>query len=177
MRKLFLLLPLVGLFACSSVRTTYDYDKQVDFAKYKTFAFSQDDLAASVGQLNRDRIMKNMEAEMLAKGFTKSGTPDVIVDVHIKSQKKMEATAVTDGYSYGPYRYGYGRGYSTTHVNYDEYTEGTLFISIIDSATEKIVWQGTGTKTFDETASAEKRDANINYAIKQILLNYPPKKK
>jgi hypothetical protein len=129
-----------------------------------------------LNQLNRDRIISAVEAEMATKGFTKSESPDVILDIRIKGEEVQTATATTSGpgYGYGYYRWGYGGGFSTTTVNYDKYVEGTMFITLVDRATEKIVWQGTGTKTVDENASAEKREENINYAVKQIFTNYPP---
>ena len=45
----------------------------------------------------------------------------------------------------------------------------------IDLSTEKIVWQGRGTKTIEPDISPEKREANINNAVKQIFTKYPPK--
>ncbi len=73
------------------------------------------------------------------------------------------------------YRYGYGGGFSTTTINYDTYTDGTLFIDMIDATKKQLVWQGRGTKTFDENASQQRREENINYAVKQIFVTYPPK--
>lgn len=85
----------------------------------------------------------------------------------------MQATAnTTGGYGYG--RYGWGGGFSTTQINYDEYTDGTLFISMIDLAEKQLVWQGRATKTIDEGASADKKDANITYGMEQVFKNYPP---
>ena len=131
-----------------------------------------------LNQLNRDRVISAVETEMAAKGFTKAEAGDVILDIRIKGEEVQTATATTSGspYGYGYGRWGYGGGFSTTTVNYDKYVEGTLFVTLVDKATEKIVWQGTGTKTVDENASAQKREENINYAVKQIFTNYPPKK-
>jgi hypothetical protein len=177
MRKL-LLLPVILIFAaCSTVKVGFDYDKQADFSKYKTYTISEETMKMPLNQLNRDRIISAVEAEMATKGFTKSENPDVILDIRIKGEEVQTATATTSGpgYGYGGYyRWGYGGGFSTTTVNYDKYVEGTMFITLVDRATEKIVWQGTGTKTVDENASAEKREENINYAVKQIFTNYPP---
>lgn len=175
MRKLVILFIAISLMGCSSVKVLYDYDKQTDFSKYKTYSFSESINALGLGDLNRDRMIKAVENEMAAKGFTMSEGPDVVVDIHLKSKQKVDATATTSGYGYGgPWRYGYGGGFSTTQVSYNEYTEGTLFINLVDMSTEKIVWQGIGTKTLDESANADKREANINYAIQQIFTNYPP---
>jgi hypothetical protein len=63
---------------------------------------------------------------------------------------------------------------STTSVTYDTYTEGTMLITLVDTETKNILWQGAGTKPIDENASAEKREQNINYVVSQILAKYPP---
>ena len=177
MMKKFLLFPvLLAFVACATVKIGYDYDKSADFSKYKTYSFSEETMKMPINQLNRDRLIKATEVEMAAKGFTKSDNPDVIVDLRIKGEEVQTATATTSGgYGYGYGRWGYGGGFSTTQVNYDKYVEGSLFITMVDKATEKIVWQGTGKKTLDENASAQKKEENINYAVKQIFTNYPPK--
>ncbi len=179
MKRIFFVVFLAALTACSTLKVTYDYDGQADFAKYKTYAFSEDALKLPVDQLNRDRILKAIETELAAEGLSKSDNPDVLVDVHVKAQQKTEATATTTGGGMygGPWRYGYGGGYSTTQINYNQYVEGTLFVNIVDKATEKIAWQGRATKTIDQDVSPEKRESNINYAVKQIFTKYPPKKK
>jgi hypothetical protein len=176
MKKLLVIPVLLAFMACSTVKVGYDYDKTADFSKYKTYTISEETMKMGVNQLNRDRMINAIEAEMALKGFTKSDNPDVILDVRIKGEEVQTATATTSGgYGYG--RWGYGGGFSTTQVSYDKYVEGTMFITLIDKAVEKIIWQGTGTKTVDENASPEKREENINYAVKQIFTNYPPKVK
>lgn len=175
--KKFLIIPVLFAFvACSTVKVAYDYDKQADFSKYKTYVISEETMKmAGVNQLNRDRIIAAVEAQMAAKGFTKAESADVILDVRIKGEEVQTATATTSGgYGYGYGRWGYGGGFSTTQVNYDKYVEGTLFVTMVDKATEKIAWQGTGTKTLDENASPEKKQQNIDYAVQQIFMNYPP---
>jgi hypothetical protein len=159
--------------SCSSLKVSYDYDKQAGFSKYKTYAYSEDSQKLPVGDLNRDRIIAAVDREMAAKGFSKSDNPDVLVDMHVKAQQKVDATATSTGYG-GPWRYGYGGGFSTTRIDYNEYIEGTLFINLVDAAAQRIVWQGRATKTIDEDASAQKREQNINYAVKQIFSKYPP---
>jgi hypothetical protein len=173
--KKFLIIPVLFAFmACSTVKVAYDYDKQADFSKYKTYVISEETMKMEgVNQLNRDRIINAVEAAMATKGFTKADNADVLLDVRIKGEEIQTATATnTGGYGYG--RWGYGGGFSTTTVNYDKYVEGTLFVTLIDKATQKIAWQGTGTKTIEENASAEKKEQNIDYAVKQIFSNYPP---
>ena len=164
---------IAGAAACSSIKVVYDYDQQTDFTKYKTYGLIEDDLLASANRLDRDRIITGIENELAAKGFAKSDNPDVLVDVHIKSEQKMEATATTTG-GFGRWG-GYG-GYSTTQINYDEYTVGTMFITFIDNAEQLLIWQGTGSKTLYEGSNLNKKEAHITFSIQQILSNYPPSK-
>jgi len=178
MKNLLFIALCLSMAACSSVKIGYDYDKSAPFSNYKTYAFTEEALNLPVGDLNRDRVIRATENELSAKGFSKSDSPDVLIDIHIKTEKKTEATATTTGPgAYGYYgRYRYAGGFSTTQVSYNDYVEGTLFINMIDKSTEKIVWQGRGTKTLDQDASAEKREESINYAVKQIFSKYPPVK-
>jgi hypothetical protein len=176
MKRIVILFLFFGLFSCASLNVTSDYDKNADFAKFKTYAFTEESMKLPVGELNADRIISAVEKELGAKGFSKSDNPDILVDVLLKSKKRVEATATNTGGYYG--RWGYGGGYpSTTHVNVNEYTDGSLFITFIDKSVGKIVWQGVGTKTVEENASANQRESNINYAVKSIIGKYPPQLK
>ncbi|HOW25583.1 MAG TPA: DUF4136 domain-containing protein [Bacteroidales bacterium] len=137
MKKYVLFPLLIALMGCVTVRVNYDYDSQADFGKYKTYAFSDNTMKMAIDQLNRDRLIQATEKELAAKGFTKSDNADVIVDLHLKAEQIQTATATSTGY--GPWGWRYGGGFSTTQINYDKYTEGTLFITLVDKATEKII--------------------------------------
>jgi len=162
--------------SCSSVKVSSDFDKTAGFASYKTYAFTPEALSLPLDDINRNRLLTAIEGELAAKGFTKSENPDVLIDVAIKGEQKQTATATnTGGYGYGYGRYGYGGGFSTTTINYDTYVDGTLFIDMVDASKKQLVWQGRGTKTIEPDASQKRREENINYAVKQIFLQYPPK--
>jgi hypothetical protein len=178
MKNLLLLSCLFILAAsCSSIKVSSDFDKTAGFTSYKTYAFTPDALALPLDDINRTRLLGAVEKEMAAKGFTKSDNPDVLINLTIKTKTQQTATATnTGGYGYGAgYRYGYGGGFSTTSINYDTYVDGTLFIDMIDATKKQLVWQGRGTKTIEENASQQRREENINYAVKQIFVKYPPK--
>ena len=177
MKKYLILLLFITTFSCAAIKISFDYDRQADFAKYKTYLISDETQNLQIQQLNRDRIIAAVENEMASKGFSKSDNPDIIVDVNITGKEIQTATATTSGgygYGYGYRGWGYGSGFSTTQINYDQYTEGTMIITFVDASAKKIIWQGTGTKTLVENASAEKREKNINYAVQQIFYKYPP---
>jgi len=177
-RLLLITLAAMVMSSCATIKVTSDFDKTAPFENYKTFAFTQEALNLNISELNRNRLISAVEAQLGAKGFTKSETPDVLIDMNLVSKTVQTATANTSGgggyYGTG-YRYGYGGGFSTTTINYDSYEEGTLFVDMIDVAKNQLVWQGRGVGTLNPDVSAEKREANINYAIEQIFSRYPPK--
>lgn len=172
MKKLALICTVI-LVACSSINVSYDLDKEANFSAYKTYGYTAEALALGIGDLNRDRLLRAIDAEMAARGFTKSDSPDTWIDLLVKAQERVQATATNTGGYYG--RYGWGGGMSTTHIDYDKYVDGTLFINLIDKSTEKMVWQGRATKTLDENASPEKKETNIKNAVKMIYQKFPVK--
>lgn len=177
MKKLLILVSfLIVAVSCSTIKVTSDFDRTAGFASYRTYAFTPEALNLPLDDINKNRVLKAIESELALKGFTKtSATPDVLIDVNIKAVQQTTATASSTGGYYGRgYRYGYGGGFTTTTINYDTYTDGTLFIDMIDAQKQQLVWQGRGTKTLDPEASQQKREENINYAVKQIFTKYPP---
>jgi hypothetical protein len=174
-KVLFPIFLLLVAASCASIRVSSDFDKAANFASYKTYAFTPEALNLNIEELNRKRLITAVENELSLKGFTKAEKPDVLIDLKITGEKKQTATATTTGgYGYG-YRYGWGGG--TTTVNYDSYVEGTVFVNMIDATKNEVVWQGRGVGTIDPEASASKREKNINYGVKQIFTEYPPKMK
>ena len=175
-RLIFLAIVMITGASCSSVKISSDFDRTAGFSAYKTYSFTEEALNLAVDDLNKKRLFTAIESELAAKGFTKSASnPDVLIDIKLKGEQKQTATATnTGGYGYG-YRYGWGGGFSTTTINYDTYVDGTLFIDMIDTKKNQLVWQGRGTKTIEPDASEKKREQNINYAVKQIFMKYPPK--
>jgi hypothetical protein len=179
MKKLSLFaLATLFVVSCATIKVTSDYDRNAPFVSYKTYAFTQEALNLNVDELNRNRLINAVEKELELKGFTKSESPDVLIDMNLVAKTVQTATANTTGgggYYGAGYRYGYGGGFSTTTINYDSYQEGTLFVDMIDVAKNQLVWQGRGTDALDPDASADKRESKINYAVQQIFSKYPPK--
>ena len=73
--------------------------------------------------------------------------------------------------------YRWGGGWGTTDVRVNEILVGTLVIDVADATKKEMVWRGMGVREVDVQAKAEKRDKNINNAVKKILKDFPPKAK
>ncbi|MCB0382661.1 MAG: DUF4136 domain-containing protein [Psychroserpens sp.] len=176
--KPFVLL-LFGLLivSCSSVRVAADFDKEANFDSYKTFAFFKTGIdKAEISDLDKRRILKAIESELLAKGFTKSENPDMLISIFTKSQQRVDVYNNAWGYGgwgwggrFGP---GWGWGWNNQPVVSTQ-TEGTLFIDLIDMEKKELIWQGMGTGFISQ--KMEKKEEQIKKFVKKIMEKYPPK--
>jgi len=180
--KLLKIIPLLLLFvasSCVSVRVSSDYDKNVNFNEYKTFAFYKKGIdKVDISDLDKRRILRAIEADLLAKGFTKSEKPDLLVNIFTKSREKIN---VYNNHYYGwypwyyggfgPYGYGFGPG---AFNNVSKSTEGTLFIDLIDANKKELAWQGMGTGALTTSGDIAKKEARIKEFVNEIMAKYPP---
>ncbi|RXG11333.1 putative protein DUF4136, partial [Leeuwenhoekiella aestuarii] len=94
------LIAVVALFSsCNSVRVASDYDQSADFTNYKTFAFFKPGIdKAEISDLDKKRILRAIENEMLAKGFVKSEDPSMLVSIFTTAQQRVD---VYNNYGWG----------------------------------------------------------------------------
>jgi hypothetical protein len=170
----------VSIVSCSSpLKVTSDYDKSTNFTQYKTFAMDTFLLSRKINQLNQNRIVNAIRAELQKKGLTESNNPDLLVQTTaiLKDQQSMTAnTSYTGGaYGYGGYYrpYGWGGGMSSSYTTYNvqNYTNGSLIISIADAKTKNLVWEGIGNKDLDQ--APKNPDETIPKAVALIMESYP----
>lgn len=167
---------LLILTSCSSVTVYSDYDKTVDFAPYKTYAYFKPGIdKVEISDLDKRRILRAIDDQMQAKGFTKSDNPDLLINIFTKSREQVDVNQFSAGWGYGwgwgwnPYMmYGNQTTVSTS-------TEGTLYIDLIDAKKKEMIWQGEGIGTL--TRNIDKKDEKIAEFVGKILAQYPPVKK
>jgi len=177
--KPILMLMLLGLLAScsSSVRVATDYDQSANFNDYNTFAFFKPGIdQAEISDLDKKRILKAIENELLAKGFTKSEDPSMLVSIFTTAQQRVDVYnnmgwgwGGFGPWGYGPWGYGgfYGGGNNVART-----TEGTLYIDLIDARKKELVWQGQGTGYL--AAEVSKKQARVNEIVNEIMMEYPP---
>ena len=154
--------------SCTSVRVASDYDKAADFNSYKTFAFYKTGIdKAEISDLDKRRILRAVEVELIAKGFTKSENPDLLVSIFTKSREKIN---IHNGFG----SYGYGWGWSPWYYNsqVSSSTEGSLYIDLIDANKKELVWQGIGKGYISQ--SMKQKEERIKEFVMKIMEKYPP---
>lgn len=182
-----ILLSLV-LTACGSgISTNSDFDPSVDFSGFHTYSWlpagnGMDDGAGVAGnQLIDGRIRTAIESNLNAKGLRKAseGQADISVGYQITAQDRVQYNTVNTGWGggYGGYYGGWGgmgmtMGSSTTYAT--NYTDGSMIIAIFENSEKKMIWQGTATKTVDESLDAHERTQVINEAVSKVMADFPP---
>jgi hypothetical protein len=172
------LLLLVVLNSCSStIKVNYDYDKKATFEQYKTFAFHQKGVSQlKISDLDKRRILGAIEEEMLAKGFTRSENPDLLINVFTEERETVDVTSFNNNWGWG---WGWGWGWNPywggNFTSIDRYVEGTLFIDFIDSQKKQLIWQGIGSGAL--TQKTNEKDQLIKDFVSKILAQYPPQVK
>lgn len=174
MKKLMLVLWLgvsLALISCSSVTVAVDYDREVDFSQYITYGYYKPGLdAIQISDLDKRRILKNIDAELDAKGMVKSDNPQIIINIFTEEQENVNVYQDNFGWGMG-WGWGWGWGMPMTTVNRS--VEGTLFIDFIDLNKNRLVWQGIGTGIL--SLEMEKKEERIQEIVRKILQRYPPK--
>ena len=173
---------LIGVSAVVAQDVRYDFDKDKDFSKYKTYKWVAIKDADQPDDLTSKKITAAIDAELATKGLTKTDadTADLYIGYQTAIGKEKEFTSYNTGWGYGP---GWGGGWyggggmSTTYASTSTVYIGQLDISMYDSAQKHLVWRGVASKTLDPKAKPEKKEKNITKAVAKLLKNFPPNPK
>jgi hypothetical protein len=167
-------LSLVMLDAPVRAAAEYDYDPSVDFTKYKSFRFIDQEVVAKaraargnkapqLSPLVEKQIIESVKTGLQGRGLTlqEQGPADLGVAIHTGQQREIV------GYGWGPRYVGPRR----VEVN----KEGVLTIDLVDRVARELVWRGSIAATIKE--DPEKLHKQIENLVEKVLANYPPKKK
>jgi len=168
------------LFSCGpSLKVTSDHDSSVNLHQYHTFSmYKLDGKTDALSELNANRITTAVKNEMLKKGFTENTTnPELLVNTVAILKDRQSVSSNTDFYGYGggyrPYAWGGGMGgvSANTTYNVENYKDGSLIIDIVEAASKKLIWQGTGNSEIDKPLKDP--DKQIPAAVTKIMASFP----
>lgn len=156
-----------GIPSCQSVRVATDYDEDVDFDQYKTYAFYKPGIdQAQISDLDKRRILKAIDHSLSEKGMTKSQDAQLLISIFTESTEEIDVYP-----HYGWYNPWYG------HSRTSSQTKGTLYIDLVDSQSKNLIWQGVGVGVIEPDANMERKNERIQKIVTEILNKFPPKKK
>jgi hypothetical protein len=150
-----------------------DFNSNVDFSKFKTYAWLESKHPAK--GLWPQRVIDGIDKQLQAKGLKKvemSQNPDLEVVYNSGVKERTTVEGYDYGYGYGPW-WGWGGPRSTTYQTYVD-KEATLAVDLVDTAQKEMVWRGVARDTLSD--SSEKNQKKLDKALEKMFKKYPPKK-
>lgn len=178
-----IILLLLGLSSALSQDVRYNFDKNTDFSRFKTYKWVALKDAAKLNDIMDKNVRDTIDAELSKKGLTKvdQDNADLYIGYQAAVGQEKQFTSYSDGWGPGGGWYGggwYGGGGMTTTTGQTStiYT-GQLALDMYDSANKDLVWRGVASKTIDPKAKPEKQQKNLTKAVSKLLKNFPPPQK
>jgi hypothetical protein len=158
--------------ACSTVKVTTDYDRAVDFRRFRTFAvvggkIITEGVVGAEGPFVRERVSSALQAGLDARGLAPSADrPDLLVTYVAGARTKQELERASTHYQGGPDWYGPTTGafWLTDHVH------GTLVVDIVEASTKKLVWRAMAEAVDQPFADPQ----FLRRAVSSALAQFPP---
>jgi hypothetical protein len=158
----------------------YNFDKQANFAAFKTYKWVPIQGAQKINDMVDKQIKTAIDAELAKKGLTKteSDTADLYIGYQAAVDTEKQYSSWSSGWGYGPGWYGGGwyggGGMTTTTGQTSTIYVGQLAVDFYATASKTLVWRGTATKTLDPKAKPEKQEKNLAKAMTKLFKNFPP---
>lgn len=163
---------------CASTPNTFsNTDPTVDFSQYRTFGFF-DPLATDeqgYESLLSNFLKVSMAQQLSQRGLEYAEDPDLRINFYVNSKEKIRSSTMpTMGYyAYrDPFFYDPWPAYPAYETRIDQYTEGTLNIDVVDTKTNKLVWEGMASGRVTDTAIRQLEDT-IDKAVTAIMKGFP----
>lgn len=159
----------------------YNFDKDADFSKFKTYKWVEIKGAQKPNDLVNKQIMDTVESQLATKGLSKvdSDDADLLIGYQTAIGQEQQFTSYQTGWGTGP---GWGGGWyggggmtsSTTTGSTSTIYKGQLDLDMYESAKKDLVWRGNVSRTLDPKAKPDKQQKNLTKAVTKLLKNYPP---
>jgi len=159
----------MGLASCSGLKVVQDHDSSIDFNHYQTYNFTPSADSIPINQLNKRRLFNAISAKMNGNDIRWAADPDLYVHVHMLMKGRTKTNV-----SYGQGEtYDLGSGFSTTYLDYSEFSEGSLFFDIIDTKRKQLVWTSKASGAIKSADIPSEKD--INKIVQKAFKNFPPR--
>ncbi len=177
-----LLVTLLGACTSNPIDSSYDYNHQIDFTKYRTYAFIDDtpmavsDTQGAVSPLLEGRIMEAVRMTMNSKGYSEVQNPDqadMVIAFTVGARDHIKVDSYPASYGAGYSRMGYYYGYGmATETRVRQYTKGQLAVDIFDVKSHTPAFHGVASKNISESDRKDQQPV-INAVTAEALSGFP----
>ncbi len=177
LRRIFFMKPhhiflaLFFLASCSTVRVNYDYDKEVDFSRYKTYHYFSD-METGLSQLDEKRLLRVLDSTLQQKGFRLSEEPDFLIN--ILSQEYRNAPNSSVGVGVGGTNRNAGGGISIGIPVGGGQMQRSIQFDFVDTHKDALFWQAVSDNGFRPNASPSVREEQLRKVVNKVFSKFPP---
>jgi len=171
MRNIIILLVLVSVISCSTVRVKYDLDKTVDFTNYSTYNYYPE-IQTGLSDLDSRRLYNAIDSTMQMRGILLSEEPDFYINVQSKSFVTPNNSTV--GVGIGGTSGNVGGGVSIGVPLGGSNLERELIFDLVDSQKDALFWQAISLSNFSENSSPNTRERKLYEIVAKVFSKYPP---
>jgi len=164
--------------ACSSISVETDWDSEIDFSAFKSFALI-DNPESKVNRLVKERIRAAIRTELMGKGLRNVdlADADLAVGFEVSTEQRTAYQTIYNGWGTSGYRsrsLSYGARVGPAQTIEHDYTVGTLVIAVFREEDKVLMWEGSGSGTVSPSRDPEENTRKINEAVQDILKGFPP---
>ena len=174
--RLLLIGQVILLAGCGTIATTAttkrDYDRNADFAKYKTYAWVPSRTQA-VSPATDQAIHTAVDKSLTTHGYAKTTgkTPDLYVTYHVTTTGQKPDAHYTDWTAGGGYYTGWPNNPETYRI-LSTAGEGALVVDLVERSRNALIWRGVST---DALRGKGKDDpAKATEAANVLMSMFPP---
>jgi len=154
--------------AFAAAQSVYvDYNHNLDFTKFKTYAWGQGSNPNAINDsILAQSAQQAIDSQLAAKGLQKvqeSEHPDLIV---VTSSGMKQQTSY-NAWGTGGWRFGGGMAQVTPETT----NVGTLVVDIYDANGKQMIWRGVSQGTLSN--KGEKNEKELNKAVEKMFKHYP----
>ncbi|WP_298512594.1 DUF4136 domain-containing protein [uncultured Kordia sp.] len=163
---------LLVFVSCSTPKAMFDYDRNTNFAKYKTYNYFPE-VETGLSKLNDKRLFRLTDSIMQSRGFIKTATPDFYINIETAAFEPDRNAGVGVGVGGGGRNAGGG---VTIGLPINSKRNQEVVIDLVDVREDQLFWQAIVEGYFKEEATPKERDAYFKAILLKAFEKYPPKK-
>ncbi|GGD29396.1 DUF4136 domain-containing protein [Hyunsoonleella pacifica] len=170
MRRLLAVMIVFTIISCAPIYVNYDYDKAVDFSKYKTYQYFGD-METGLSELDTKRLLDAIDGKLKANGFTISETPDFLIDIKSEEFRNVQQETVGVGVGGGGGNVGGGISIGLP-IGQSKMTRQLIF-DFVDASNKQLFWQAKSESSYNPRATPIKREEQFIAIVEKVFKKYP----
>ena len=157
---------------CAQKLANYDYNTAVAFQGFNHYRIAKQE-GVPYQSLDASRIEAAIKTALAGRyKFTEEGDSDFIVSYHLEEDRSLDRSGVSFGFGISSGNLGVG---INTGPKAREVVAGRLVLSIIEVASDQVVWQAKATKSLKPDMKTDLRQSLIQELVAEMLSNFPPR--